>query len=84
MELLSQKKLSAKEDKLIRQMLSTCLRVNHSQEVTEAGIKLRKKYGLKIPDAIIAATAQTFNLPVLTADKEFSKAKDLDICLLEI
>lgn len=83
-ELLSKKNISTKEDKLIRQMLNACFRASHNQEISETVIKLRRKYGIKIPDAIIAATAITMSLPLLTADSDFSQIKELDLCLLEL
>ncbi|MBX2904637.1 MAG: type II toxin-antitoxin system VapC family toxin [Taibaiella sp.] len=63
MELLSKKGITKEQDAVIRAMLAVCVRVPHSQEITEATIRLRKKYSLKLPDAIIAATALSSNLP---------------------
>lgn len=36
-------------------------------------IHLRKKYKLKLPDSIIAASAITYNANLITADKDFEK-----------
>ncbi len=83
-ELLAKKTITNKEDKLIRQMLSVCVRAGHSQEITDAVIRIRRQCNLKVPDAIIAASAQIMKLPLLTADKEFSKIKELDIYLIEL
>ena len=38
-------------------------------------VNARKNHGMKLPDAIIAATARTSNLSVLTADDHFKKLK---------
>ena len=38
-------------------------------------VNARKNHGMKLPDAIIAATARTNNLSVLTADDHFKKLK---------
>jgi predicted nucleic acid-binding protein len=40
-------------------------------------IKIKSEYKLKIPDAIIAATAKILNYSLLTADKEFEKLKNI-------
>ena len=40
-------------------------------------IEFRKKYKLKLPDAIIAATAQFLNIPLVTADKSFNKINEI-------
>lgn len=46
-------------------------------------IELRKKYSIKLPDAVIAATSLTFEIPLVTADKTFSTIDELDLILLE-
>jgi tRNA(fMet)-specific endonuclease VapC len=40
-------------------------------------IEIRKRYKLKLPDSIIAATAIMNDAVLLTKDKEFSKIKEL-------
>lgn len=84
MELLSKKDLTAKEDKTIRAMLGACFRFGHNQSVTEATISIRRKYSLKLPDAIIAATAISLQIPLLTADKRFTLVKEIDCFLLDL
>jgi predicted nucleic acid-binding protein len=44
--------------------------------IVERTIYVRKKYGLKIPDAIIVATAIEKNLILITADKEILNKVD--------
>ncbi len=41
-------------------------------------IALRKKYNLKVPDAIIAATALRLNAPLLTNDKKLLSVSEID------
>ena len=53
MEILSKKGLSSKEDALIRNMLHACLKIEHQQSISEFTIKLRRKYSIKLPDAIV-------------------------------
>jgi len=84
MELLSKKGITLAQDKVIRDMLATCLRAVHTQEITELTISLRRKYSLKLPDAIIAATAASLSVPVLTADKAFGVIKEIDVILFEL
>jgi predicted nucleic acid-binding protein len=82
-ELLSKKGLSKHDDVLIREMLSTCYKVNHSQTLTDAVVDLRRNYNIKIPDAIIAASAQLLQLPLITADKGFGKLAGIDCIILD-
>ncbi|MCF8451210.1 MAG: PIN domain-containing protein [Taibaiella sp.] len=84
MELLSKKGITKEQDSIIRQMLATCSRAVHTQEITELTIKLRRKYSLKLPDAIIAATAKSLDIPILTADKGFSLITEVDMLILEL
>ncbi|RKR81292.1 hypothetical protein BDD43_1437 [Mucilaginibacter gracilis] len=60
----------------------TVLDIN--KEIKAFTIELRKTYKLKIPDAIIAASALAFSLPIITADKGFKKIAGLDLVLYEI
>lgn len=38
---------------------------------------LKRTYKLKLPDAVIAATAKNLNIPLLTRDKGFNKIAHL-------
>jgi len=83
MEILSRKGLTLKEDALIRTLLATCMKIGHQQEIAEMTIKLRRKYPIKLPDAIIAATAQFSQIPILTADKGFAQIKEIDCLIID-
>jgi len=51
-----------------------------NDEVVDKTIKVRKKYKLKLPDAIIAATALVNNLTLITHNKkDFQKVKNLKV-----
>ena len=78
MELLSKKELTTDQESDIRQLLDNCIKYGHTQAITEIAISIRRKYGLKLPDAIIAATAVYVNIPLLTADKQFSSIDEID------
>jgi len=82
-ELLSKKGITKDEDILIREMLSSCYKINHSQVLSELVIALRKDNNIKIPDAIIAASALSLNLPLITADKGFARLSNIDCIILD-
>jgi predicted nucleic acid-binding protein len=46
-------------------------------------IDLRRKYSIKLPDAIIAATAIFLNIPLISADKHFEKIAELMFVLYQ-
>jgi len=67
-ELLSYPVLDATALKQVRSFLSEIRVVPLTEPVKEATIDLRKAHGLKIPDAIVAATARTASALLLTND----------------
>ena len=83
-ELLGKPGITEKEVKEIKNMLSVCLLLPHTDDVNSVAIFLRQQYQTKIPDALIAATAIHYNLPLLTFDKDFIRIKELDVILPEL
>jgi len=83
LELLSYKGITNKETKEIEKFISDCIVVDISQGIKDMTIKLRKKHFLKLPDAIIIASATYMNIPVVSADNDFKKVQDADIILYQ-
>ena len=54
------------------------------EAVFKETIKIRKKYKLKLPDVLIAATAMVNNATLLIADNAFSKIYDLKFQLINL
>jgi len=51
-----------------------------SEEIVKLCIQLRQNYSLKLPDAMIAATALHLELPLMTRNvKDFQKVSNLEI-----
>ena len=67
-ELLSYPNLSPDEDTQIRNFLTKITIVGIESNIKELAIVLRKQYRLRLPDAIIAATAQSLNATLFTND----------------
>lgn len=78
-ELLSSPKLSDSESQRIKGFLNMCHRVELSQDVINTAIDLRKRYRLRTPDAIVAASALSSNMALATADSDFAKVSNLTI-----
>jgi predicted nucleic acid-binding protein len=64
-------------------MLDSCYKINHSQALTEQVIMLKRNNNIKLPDAIIAASAQLLKMPLITADKGCSKVHEIDCIILD-
>ena len=82
MELLSFTRISQEEERFFRRMISQCAVIPLGEAVKERAIFVRRMYGTKLPDAIVAATALEAGVPLVTADKGFTKVVELDVRLL--
>ncbi len=85
-ELLSFSKLDEVSDQGIRLFLNdeNCKLIELISAIKEHTIKIRRKHRIKLPDAIVAATAIFLGIPLLTFDAGFAKIDDLDLILLEM
>jgi len=52
--------------------------------IKQETIRIRQLYKIKLPDAIIAATAIVEGLTLVTADKGFKKIENLSLILLDV
>ncbi len=79
-ELLSHPNISQSDEKMFEFFLNSFRLIYINKEIEKLTIQLRRKYKLKLPDAIIAATAISENAEVVTRDlKDFSKIKELKL-----
>lgn len=77
LELLGWPQLTPAGATLIRQMIDTVQTVNISPDVEAQTILLRSAKLLKLPDAIVAATALSLSAPLVTNDLSFQKVSGL-------
>ncbi len=82
-ELLGNKGITELQLKYRTKIINNCTIVNLSEYIKRLAIKLKQNYTIKIPDAIIAATAIYLDFPLLTADKDFKKIKELNLILIQ-
>lgn len=83
LELLGNNKNTKAHNKVIKQLLSLCSKINHNDDIQKDAIKLMQQYKIKIPDAIIAASSLYYNIPVLTADAAFTHIKPINVVFLQ-
>lgn len=67
-----------------KEFINSCSLFPFNSFIREMAIKLKQKYTLKTPDAIIAATSLHYDVTLLTADKEFSKIKELTTIIVSL
>lgn len=84
MELLSYPNSTKQELLATRTLLEECFIIEMNQEIKNKAIEIRSTNNIKLPDAIVAATSLLYKLPLITADKGFSKVKELDVILVNV
>lgn len=83
-EVLSFPNITAKDSKLIKDFLSECYIIDIESAIKDITINIRSQYKVKLPDAVIAATAMYFDLPLFTMDKGFNRIADLQAVILSL
>lgn len=83
-ELLSFPRLTKNEENLIKVNLKTLYQAALTADIAQKTILLRRKYRLKIPDAIIAATAWNFDATLLTNDLELTRITEIQIAHIKM
>jgi predicted nucleic acid-binding protein len=77
LELLGFKGITNQEIDWIELFLEECSIMDFNKGIKEITIDLRRKYNLKLPDAIISATAIFLGIPLISADNHFDKVSEL-------
>ena len=78
-ELLSFPNVSLRETFLIERVLRSARVIDVDMSHAREAARLRIRYGLKAIDAVIAATASIFDIPLASRDKIFSKLTELNL-----
>lgn len=84
MELLSYPELSEAEAQQIKNFLSYLTVININDSIKNLAIEWRRKYKLKLPDAIIVATTLSLEATLLTNDQQLTNIQDLSTRSLTI
>jgi predicted nucleic acid-binding protein len=84
MEMLSYPAISGDEEIKIRQFLTQVAIVDVNESVKNNAIILRKKYRLKLPDAIICSTALFTSSILLSNDVQLTKVSEISVDSVQI
>lgn len=82
-EIQSKKEQSKADRHLVKSLLQDCIIIDINETIKQLAIKLRRQRSIKTPDAIIVATAQYLDLPLITGERSFSKIPNLSLLLFE-
>ncbi|RFM26037.1 type II toxin-antitoxin system VapC family toxin [Deminuibacter soli] len=77
-ELLGWKGMTAASRKVLQQFFKECLYIDYNYQIRQQTIWLKSQYNLKLADALIAACSLEFDIPLVSADKDFSKVKEIN------
>lgn len=83
-ELLGFPGITDEQKAISKEFIEDSVVIDLNDTIKRMTIDLRVKYNLKIPDAIIAASALYLNLPLISADKVFEKVSELQFIKYEI
>ena len=82
-ELFSFFKLTEIESEELRVLLSNFEIISIDEAIKNATISIRRRYGLRVPDSIICASAQVESCYLITDDKALFRVEGLDVMTLE-
>jgi hypothetical protein len=83
LELYSYPALKQTEEKSIDFFLGKTTILDITKDIKAKAIQIRKKYKLKLPDAIICASAISKNLIIVSNDKQFKKVPGITVLTLD-
>lgn len=79
-ELLCWKTATDSDLIVLNEFISDCIVIELEQAIKLKAAEIRKKYNIKLPDAIIAATAIVYGLKLVTRnEKDFTQIEELSI-----
>ena len=64
---------------MIDSLIENCFVIGINQEIKYIYRKIKQTYAIKLPDAVIAATALYLDLPLLTFDRVFERVPNLKL-----
>ena len=79
MEVLGYQFRDSKEEEFIREMMEVFSVLFIDQKIADMAIEIRKKQRIKLPDAIIAATAKVLDLCLITRNIDDFKKVEIQI-----
>lgn len=83
-ELLGFPGITNEQRAISKEFIADSVVIDLNDSIKRVTIDLRVKYNLKIPDAIIAASALYLNLPLISADRAFEKISELQFIKYEV
>ncbi len=83
LELLGKFRISKGEEAIIKNLLADCFVIDLSEPIRTRAIHLRQNQKIKLPDALIVATAVETGIPLVTADKRLERISGLNSLIID-
>ncbi|MDR0829096.1 MAG: type II toxin-antitoxin system VapC family toxin [Prevotellaceae bacterium] len=83
LELYAKQNLTEREEKIIDTMIDCCFVIELTQPIKQIVKEIRKTHKIKLPDAIIAASAIYYDIPFITFDSDFKNIDELELVLMK-
>ncbi|KAA9340675.1 type II toxin-antitoxin system VapC family toxin [Adhaeribacter soli] len=83
LELLGYKELGESDLRVIQKLIKEATVIDINMAIKAEVITLRRQYKIKLPDAIIVASALYAGLPLVTADKQLSQIDEASLLLYQ-
>ena len=81
-ELLGWQNLTENDKNRLSSLISDCIVFDLTSEIKKIAIEIRQKMKIRTPDAIIAATSQYLQIPLVTSDKGFKNVPGIELLLI--
>jgi len=79
LEMFGKKNLSEHDKKIIDALIENIFIIEINQAIKQIYKDIKCKYDIKLPDAVIAATALYLDFPMLTFDQSFKQVPNLKL-----
>jgi predicted nucleic acid-binding protein len=84
LELIGFKQITTDEENQILSLLDECVVLPLNNDIKKKYTEIRRSYQLKLADALIAATALSTDIPLITSDKQFRTVSELNLIAFEL
>ena len=84
LELFGMQNMNEEEVTVIEELVESCFVFDLLSPIKQVVKEIKRKYKIKLPDAIIAATAIYLDIPLVTFDDDFKNIEELKLVLLKM
>jgi predicted nucleic acid-binding protein len=83
LELLRHTPSNQTEEQNIHAFLDSVTIIDINSSIKQIAAELGRRYKVKLPDLIVAASTYYLNLPLLTADKQLGQIEEIEVLLFD-